>query len=64
MKLERALEELFTGQKNVARQAEELGISTHELKNIFREYAKKIPINVKDEDVWNVDTEPAWPYSQ
>mgnify|MGYP003152958869 CR=1 FL=1 len=63
MKLERALEELFTGQKNVARQAEELDISTDQLKDIFREYAKKIPINVKDEDVWNVDTESAWPYA-
>ena len=63
MKLERALEELFTGQKNVAKQAEELGMTTEELKDVFREYAKKIPINVNDEDVWNVDTEPAWPYS-
>lgn len=63
MKLERALEELFTGQKNVAKQAEELGMTTEELKDVFREYAKKIPIKVNDEDVWNVDTEPAWPYS-
>ena len=63
MKLERALEELFTGQKNVARQAEELDISTDQLKDIFREYAKKIPVNVKDEVVWNVDTESAWPYA-
>ena len=62
MKLERALEELFTGQKNVAKQAKELEIATDELKEIFREYAKKRPINVNDEDVWNVDTEPAWPY--
>ncbi len=62
MKLERALEELFTGQKNVAKQAKELGITTEELKDIFRNYAIKNPIKVNDEDVWNVDTEPAWPY--
>lgn len=62
MKLERALEELFTGQKNVAKQANELEITTEELKDRFREYAIKRPINVNDEDVWNVDTEPAWPY--
>jgi len=62
MQLERALEELFTGQKNVAKQANELGMTTEELKIIFREYAIKRPINFNDEDVWNADTEPAWPY--
>ena len=62
MNLERALEELFTGQKNVAKQAKELDMTTEELKIVFREYATKRPINVNDEDVWNADTEPAWPY--
>ena len=62
MQLERALEELFTGQKNVAKQAKELDMTTEELKDVFREYAIKRPINVNDEGVWNVDTEPAWPY--
>lgn len=62
MNLERALEELFTGQKNVAKQAKELDMTTEELKDIFREYAIKRPINVNDEDVWNADTQPAWPY--
>jgi hypothetical protein len=63
MNLERALEELFTGQKNVAKQAKELDMTTEELKIVFREYAIKRPINVNDEDVWNADTEPAWPYA-
>ena len=63
MNLERALEELFTGQKNVAKQAKELDMTTEELKIIFREYAIKRPINVNDEDVWNADTQPAWPYA-
>ena len=63
MNLERALEELFTGQKNVAKQAKELDMTTEELKIVFREYAIKRPINVNDEDVWNTDTEPAWPYA-
>ena len=63
MNLERALEELFTGQKNVAKQAKELEMTTEELKIVFREYAIKRPINVNDEDVWNADTEPAWPYA-
>ena len=63
MNLERALEELFTGQKNVAKQAKELDMTTEELKIIFREYAIKRPININDEDVWNADTEPAWPYA-
>lgn len=62
MNLERALEELFTGQKNVAKQAKELDMTTEKLKDIFREYAIKRPININDEDVWNADTEPAWPY--
>jgi len=62
MNLERGLEELFTGQKNVAKQAKELDMTTEELKIVFREYAIKRPINVNDEDVWNADTEPAWPY--
>ncbi len=62
MTLERALEELFTGQKNVAKQAKELDMTTEELKDIFREYTIKRPININDEDVWNADTEPAWPY--
>ncbi len=62
MQLERALEELFTGQKNVAKQAKELDMTTEELKDIFREYTIKRPININDEDVWNADTEPAWPY--
>jgi len=62
MNLERALEELFTGQKNVAKQAKELDMTTEELKIVFREYAIKRPINVNDEDVWSADTEPAWPY--
>ena len=63
MNLERALEELFTGQKNVAKQAKELDMTTEGLKTVFREYAIKRPINVNDEDVWNADTEPAWPYA-
>ena len=62
MNLERALEKLFTGQKNVAKQAKELDMTTEELKIVFREYAIKRPINVNDEDIWNADTEPAWPY--
>tara|TARA_R110002074_G_C12213714_1_gene636544 strand:- start:151 stop:342 length:192 start_codon:yes stop_codon:yes gene_type:complete len=62
MNLERALEELFTGQKNVAKQAKELDMTTEKLKDIFREYAIKRPININDEDVWNAGTEPAWPY--
>ncbi len=62
MNLERALEELFTGQKNVAKQAKELDMTTEKLKDIFREYAIKRPININDEDVWNADTKPAWPY--
>jgi len=62
MNLERALEDIFTGQRNVAKEAKELGMSTQELKDIFTEYAIKRPININDEDVWNVDTEPSWPY--
>ncbi len=62
MNLERALEELFTGQKNVAKQAKELDMTTEKLKDIFREYAIKRPININDEDVWNADIELAWPY--
>jgi len=63
MKLDRVLEEIFTGQENVAKQAKKLDMTTEELKIIFREYAEKRPIDVNNEDVWNIDTEPAWPYA-
>lgn len=63
MKLDRVLEEIFTGQENVAQQAKKLDMKTEKLKIIFREYAEKRPIDVNNEDVWNVDTEPAWPYA-
>jgi len=59
MTLEDALDELYKGQTNVAKQAAKLGIPTNELQQIFRAYAIKQKV---DPDVWQGDTQASWPY--
>ncbi len=59
MTLEDALDELYKGQTNVAKQAAKLGLSTSELQQIFRKYAVSKTI---DPDVWQGDTQASWPY--
>jgi hypothetical protein len=57
--MEEALELIYRGQCNVAVKAKEIGVSTEELKRLFRDYAVKRPI---DEDVWRGDVELGWPW--
>ena len=57
--VEEALELIYRGQCNVAKKAKEIGVTTEELKRLFRDYAVKRPI---DEDVWRGDVELGWPW--
>ena len=56
--MEEALELIYRGQCNVAVKAKEIGVSTEELKRLFRVYAMQRPI---DEDVWRGDVELGGP---
>ena len=57
--VEEALEMIYRGQCNVAKKAKEIGVTTEELKRLFRDYAVKRPI---DDDVWRGDVELGWPW--
>ena len=57
--VEEALELIYRGQCNVAVKAKEIGVTTEELKRLFRDFAVKRPI---DEDVWRGDVELGWPW--
>ena len=57
--MEEALDEIYKGRCNVAVKAKEIGVSTEELKRLFRVYAMQRPI---DEDVWRGDVELGWPW--
>jgi hypothetical protein len=50
---------LFKGQSNVAKAAQELGLSTEKLKETFATYAAKAPL---DDSAWQNDVEIAWPF--
>ena len=60
--LVRALECLYTGQMNVAKQAKALRMPLKRLKQLFNAYVAKRPIDINDEDVYASDTQLAWPY--
>ena len=47
----------------MAVQAKDLGMPLERLKQLFRAYVAKRPINVNDEDVWMGDTTMCWPYA-
>ena len=61
--MEEALDMLYRGRCNVAIKAQELGISTEELKEIFRQYVKDRPLDTNDPDVWSGDVELGWPWA-
>lgn len=54
-----ALERIYRGQANVAKEATKLGMSTPELKRLFRAYArdKHLP-----SDGWEDYGVPSWPF--
>ena len=58
----RALECLYTGQMNVAKQAKALRMPLERLKQLFNAYVAERPIDINDEDVYASDTQLAWPY--
>ena len=58
--MDEALDEIYRGKCNVAVKAKEIGVSTEELKRLFRVYAMQRPI---DEDVWRGDVELGWPWA-
>ena len=57
--MEETLDEIYKGRCNVAVKAKEIGVSTEELKRLFRDYAVKRPI---DDDVWSENVELGWPW--
>lgn len=59
MTREEAHATLFKGQANVAKLAKKIGVSTEDLKDSFRDYAKAVPI---DPDVWQGDILISWPW--
>lgn len=61
--LEEALDRLYKGTTNVAVQAKGLGMPLERLKQLFRAYVAKRPIDVNDGDVWMGDTTMCWPYA-
>ena len=60
--LVKALERLYTGQMNVAKQAKALRMTLERLKPLFNAYVAERPIDVNDKDVYASDTQLAWPY--
>jgi hypothetical protein len=58
--IDEALVVLYRGQSNVRLMAVEAGIPFEEMKQLFREYVAKTPI---EPDAWQDDIEIAWPYS-
>ena len=58
--MEEELELIYRGQCNVAVKAKEIGVTTEELKRLFRDFAVKRPV---DEDVWRGDVELGWPWA-
>ena len=60
--MEEALDEIYRGKCNVAVKAKEIGVSTEELKRLFRGYVAERPISVNDPDVWLGDVELSWPW--
>ena len=57
--MEEALDEIYRGKCNVAVKAKEIGVSTEELKRLFRVYAMQRPM---DEYIWRGDVELGWPW--
>lgn len=57
--LEDALDELYKGRTNVAKQAAEINMCKTELQQVFRDYVCRRTI---DDDIWKKDAEISWPY--
>ena len=49
--LKDALERIYTGQTNVAREALSLGLESEDLKQVFKAYVAERPV---DPDTWSV----------
>ena len=58
--LQEAILILYKGQSNVKQMADRLGIPLEELQEAFGEYVARTPI---DEDDWQGDVNPSWPYA-
>ena len=58
-KLHEALDRLYRGQTNVAKQAKELGMPLAELSKVLTKHIKANPIDI---DTWRDDLEPSWPW--
>jgi len=58
--IEEAMLDLYKGTVNVKKTADKLGLELPVLQRLFREFVARTPI---DEDVWQGDVEPAWPWA-
>ena len=58
--IDEALVVLYRGQSNVRLMAVDVGIPFEEMKQLFREYVARTPI---EPDAWHSDIEISWPYS-
>ena len=61
--LGKALERLYTGQRNVAKQAKSLRMPLERLKQLFNAYVAERPIDINDEDVYAADLQMTWPFA-
>ena len=57
--LGRALERIYKGQANVAKEAKELGLPTDEVKRIFRLYA----LERRGLESWEDEERVTWPWA-
>ena len=55
-----AVQILYKGQNNVQLMARQMGVSLEEMKAALNAYIKVTPM---DEDDWQGDVNPAWPYA-
>ena len=58
--LEPALERIYRGQANVAKEAKKMDMTTEELKRVFRLYALERPADLQ---AWEEEEHPAWPWA-
>ncbi len=60
--IEEAFDELYRGKCNVCTAAKKAGVSSEEMKRLFREYVLERPLDVNDPVIWSGDVELGWPW--
>lgn len=60
--IEEAFDELYRGKCNVCTAAKKAGVSSEEMKRLFREYVLERPLDVNAPAIWSGDVELGWPW--